>query len=273
MVNKEKITISINSELLEKIDEKIDKTNFKSRSSVIEWFIREWLKIKDDLWVIIIANENNWNDNKYPFDYPKSLIKVDWKTILEKQIDMITNAKLNNIILATWKMWDQIKDFVNKKYKNRKIKIEKFTKKDWTWKIIETISNKYHFNKYLVILWDNYHHNFNLIDFIHYHNSSDSDLSIVVKVLDSSSWYWNIKLEWNNIVKFVEKPKSKEDITFIINAWIYLIWENILKENIKIKKIEKDLFPFYVKKNKAKAYFHNWKWFHMQDNKTLNLFN
>jgi metal-responsive CopG/Arc/MetJ family transcriptional regulator len=36
MIKKEKITISINSSLLDKIDDKIDKKNFKSRSSVIE---------------------------------------------------------------------------------------------------------------------------------------------------------------------------------------------------------------------------------------------
>jgi NDP-sugar pyrophosphorylase family protein len=224
------------------------------------------------LWVIIISNENNWNDWNYPLDYPKSLIKVDWKTIIESHIDMINDAKLNNVILAVWDMWEQIKKFVEKNYKNNNIKIENFDKNDWTWEIINSISKKYNFNKYLVILWDNYHNNFNLIDFIHYHNTSDTDLSIIVKVIDSSSWYWNIKLEWNDVVRFVEKPQSKDDISFIVNAWIYLIWENILRENISIKKIETELFPWYVKKHKTKAYFHNWNWFHMQDNKTLGLF-
>jgi metal-responsive CopG/Arc/MetJ family transcriptional regulator len=41
MIKKEKITISLDINLLSKIDEKIDKINFKSRSNVIENFIRE----------------------------------------------------------------------------------------------------------------------------------------------------------------------------------------------------------------------------------------
>ncbi|MDR2411317.1 MAG: ribbon-helix-helix domain-containing protein [Candidatus Peribacteria bacterium] len=41
MVKKEKITISLDNNLLLKIDEKIDKVNFKNRSSVIEKFVRE----------------------------------------------------------------------------------------------------------------------------------------------------------------------------------------------------------------------------------------
>jgi len=41
MIKKEKVAISIDSNLLEKIDEKVDKINFKSRSNVIESLIRE----------------------------------------------------------------------------------------------------------------------------------------------------------------------------------------------------------------------------------------
>jgi metal-responsive CopG/Arc/MetJ family transcriptional regulator len=41
MIKKEKITISLDTQLLAKIDEKIDKINFKNRSNVIESFVME----------------------------------------------------------------------------------------------------------------------------------------------------------------------------------------------------------------------------------------
>jgi NDP-sugar pyrophosphorylase family protein len=93
-----------------------------------------------------------------------------------------------------------------------------------------------------------------------------------VKSKEIPETYWNIKLEWNNIVKFVERPNSKDDITYIINAWIYLMDVNIIPETWKNLKIETDFFPNYVTNNKAKAYFHNGNWFHMQDSKTLEMF-
>jgi metal-responsive CopG/Arc/MetJ family transcriptional regulator len=46
---KRKITISISPELLKHIDSKIDKINFKSRSHVIENFVRDGLSLKKDL--------------------------------------------------------------------------------------------------------------------------------------------------------------------------------------------------------------------------------
>jgi NDP-sugar pyrophosphorylase family protein len=97
-------------------------------------------------------------------------------------------------------------------------------------------------------------------------------LSIVVKSQELSKGYWNVKLEWNNVVKFIEKPKLKDDITYIINAWIYAMNTDIIPETWKNLKIETDFFPDYVASNKVKAYFHNGNWFHMQDNKTLGLF-
>ena len=272
MINKEKITISIWKWLLSKVDEKIDKVHFKNRSHVIESLLREWLKLRQDVWAIIISNENNWDSWDYPLDIPKSLIKIDNKTILEKHLEMLKKANIEKCVLAVWFMWDKVKEFL--KNKNFWIKIEfiDFNKEDNSQKIIYNATKKLKANKYLVILWDNYFHDLSFTDFIYYHNTSDVSLSIVVKPIDITEGYGNIKLEWNNIVKFVERPKIKEDISFIVNAWVYLIDSWVIPESSKNEKIEIDFFPDFVRNNKAKAYFHNWKWFHFQNNETLNLF-
>jgi len=128
-------------------------------------------------------------------------------------------------------------------------------------------------NKTLILLWDNYFYPLNLTDFIYYHNSNNSDLTILVSTINNSVSYWNIVLRWSDIVKFVEKPKTKEDISFIINTWIYLIDINKIPDTNKNLKIETDFFPDFIKKAKVKAYFHNWKYFHLQNNEILKLFN
>ncbi len=272
MINKEKIAISIEKNLLEKIDEKVDKLNFKSRSNVIESFIREWLKLKEDIWALIIANDNNWNDWDYPLDIPKCLIKIDWITILEKNINILKNSNIKNIYIAVGHQKQKIVDFLKSRDLLKNITLIDFWSDDMSLKVLceSKLAKKY--NKLIVFLWDNYHHDFNLLDFIYYHNTNNSHLSVVVKPIDASFGYWNIKLEWNNIVKFVEKPLTKEDISFIVNTWVYILDSHIIPKNIWNQKLETDFFPEYVESHKSKAYFHNWKWFHMQDNKTLNLF-
>lgn len=272
MINKEKITISIDSKLLSKIDEKVDKVNFKNRSNVIESFIREGLRLKNDTWALIIANDENWNDENYPLSFPKILINVDWKTLLEKHLEMLQEANIENVILALGHWKKEVKEFLKKKNFPINVNILDVKPEDKTQLVIEKAKKFTLQDKLIVILWDNYHNNFNLLDFIYYHNTSGASLSMVVRSNSVSEGYWNIKLEWNNIVGFIEKPQKKEDITFIINAWIYIVDVNIIPETGKNLKIENDFFPDYVSTKVAKAYFHNWNWFHMQDNKTLNLF-
>ena len=84
---------------------------------------------------------------------------------------------------------------------------------------------------------------------------------------------WNIEIQWNNIINFIEKPKQNKNLSNLINTWVYLINSEIIPDNSKNKKIETDFFPNFVKNKKAKAYFHNWKWFHLQSDEVLNLFN
>jgi dTDP-glucose pyrophosphorylase len=70
---------------------------------------------------------------------------------------------------------------LKKKNFSLNIRILDINKDDKTQKVIE-IAKKFVFqDKLLVILGDNYHNNFNLVDFIYYHNTSNSGLSIVVK--------------------------------------------------------------------------------------------
>jgi len=273
MLTKEKIAISISWELLEKIDSKVDKINFKNRSHVIESLVREWMKLRQDLASIIIANERNWNDWEYSLDIPKSLIKIDGKTLIEKQLEMLKKANIEKCVIAVWFMWSEVKSFLKKKNFWMDIEFVEFDEHDQSWRIINECSKNLKSNKVLVMLWDNYFHWLNLTDFIYYHNTNSQDLSIIVKTIEASDWYWNIKLEGNNIVRFVEKPLHKEDISFIINAWVYLISNENIPDINDNYKIESDFFPKFVRTNSVKAYFHNWKWFHMQDNKTLNLFN
>ncbi len=270
MINKDKITISINCDLLSKIDNKIDKINFKNRSHVIESFVFEWLRLRQNIWAIIIANECKWDDWKYSMDIPKSLIRINSKTLIETQLETLQRANIEKVVIAVWHEWNQIEEYIKQKTFWIDIEFEYFDKNDESQKIIDVSSKKIRSSKYVVFLWDNYFDNLNLKDFIDYHNLSNVNLSIIVKPIDASYWYWNIKLEWNNIVKFVEKPKNKEDISFIVNSWIYIIDSTIIPKNKWNQKIEKDFFPLYISKNKAKAYFYNWKWVHIQNNKALN---
>ena len=263
MKKKVKVAISIDSDTLQKVDDKIDKVECKNRSHVIEGFIREWLELHDDIWGLIMANENRWEWN-YPFSYSKGCISVDWKTLIEKQIESLEKAGLNKIMIAISEDTIDIKTFIESKNYRVNIEYLKVGETTDSWDILVLWKDKLQVKKIIFLLWDNYFHDLNIMDLIYCHNHSVANLTIVVKPEYKSQNFWNIELQWNNISGFREKPSSESEGTHIVNTWVYIINSNIVPEKKKDFKLEYDFFPQYIKKFWAKAYFHNWPWFHIQ---------
>ena len=269
---KNKITISVSNDILKQVDDKIDNKLLKNRSSVIEDLIRKWLGLKQDVWALILAHDDNWNDWNYDLKIPKVLIKVDSKTLLEKHIEYLKKANVTKIVISVWSKKQQVIDFINSKKFALEIIILEVDKTDLSLWVISKSKQILGTNKILTILWDNYFYPLDLTDFIYYHKQSGGELSIIVKSVNSSNNYWNIKIEWNSIIEFIENPRNNDDLSNLINSGIYLLDSNIIPDDIKNVKIETDFFPEFVKNKKVKAYFHDWKYFHLQDNKTLSLF-
>jgi NDP-sugar pyrophosphorylase family protein len=269
---KNKITISITNDILKQVDDKIDNDLLKNRSNVIENLLRKWLNLKEDVWALILAHDRNWEDSVFSLDIPKVLIKIDGKSLLEKHLENLKKANVKNIVISLWDKKEQIIDFIESKNFNLNIVFLEVLQTDLSLRVIGKAKKLLSTNKMLVILWDNYFYPLNLTDFIYYHNSNNSEFSIIVKNVKSWFSYWNIQIQWNDVVEFNEKPQNKENISNLVNTWIYLIDINSIPDTSQNLKIESDFFPNFVKNKKVKAYFHNWKWFHMQSNKVLDLF-
>lgn len=267
MQKKEKIAITIDKQILAQIDNKVDKINFKNRSHVIENFLREWLRLKADIGVIILAHDSNWDDALYPFEYHKSLIQVDGKTLIEKHIENIISIGIKTITLSVSS--PDIEIFLKNKYEGIKIDFYYTTHSIGNHSVIDSIQKKMKASKLLILLADNYFHDLQMLDFLHYHNMWGQEVSLVIKIQEKTKWYGNIKMQWNSIIKFVEKPEKKDDISFIVNAWVYIINTNILPEMTSDDKIEKWFFSDYAPSGKMSWYFHNGAWFHVQSDKVL----
>lgn len=271
MKKKEKIAITIHPDVLDQIDKKIDGIGYKNRSQVIENILREWLQLKQDIWALVLAHENKWDDNLYPFDYPKALIKIESKTLLEKHIENVIASGVSNIVISY--SHPKVEDFLKTKRYKANITFVKCDEETGSLEAIMEAQKILETKKILVCLCDNYFYNLELLDFIHYHNTWNQNISLIVTTIPSGKWYGNIKLQGSDIIKFVEKPDNIEDMSYIINAWLYLINTHVLPEKIHNPKIESEFFWEYAKQHKMKAYFHDGAWFHVQSNNILQQLN
>ena len=83
-------------------------------------------KIKNSLSVIILCGGAGQRLRPLTEKVPKPLIKIKNKTIIEYIINHFYKYKIKNIIIATGYKHELLKQFINKKYKNQKIKLIRF---------------------------------------------------------------------------------------------------------------------------------------------------
>ena len=80
-------------------------------------------KTKNEISVLILCGGAGQRLRPLTKTIPKPLIKIKNKSILEYIINHFFKYKINNIIIASGYRHILIKKFINKKYKNKNIKV------------------------------------------------------------------------------------------------------------------------------------------------------
>ncbi|MDC1416041.1 HAD-IIIA family hydrolase [Pelagibacteraceae bacterium] len=185
-------------------------------------------------------------------DKQKTLLKINNKTIIRRQIDQL--SKINKKIFILIKETDTS---IKKNLKN--IKAKKFiylkeNKKLGTAGCLEVLSN-YDINNFLVIYSDILF-NIDLEKFIKFHKKKKSDLTLFTH--PNNHPHDSDLIEVNNssqVVKFHKKPHKNKNFNNLCLSGIYIINKKLLKilKKNKYQDFSKDFLPKIIK-NKFKVY-------------------
>lgn len=173
-------------------------------------------------------------------DYvPKPLVPINNIPILERQIIFLKKFKINNLVICTGYKTEQIENFL--KMKNSfgiKIKISVEKKPLGTGGAIKKAAKLIHSKNFFVMNGDTIT---NLdINKLKKHENSIAAIELRTKygVLESRN---------DSVTKFLEK---KEIENLWMNAGIYYLSKNILKDLPVVGDIEKTTFPKYAENGK-----------------------
>ena len=183
-------------------------------------------------------------------DYiPKPLIPINNIPIIEWQIKYLKKFDISEVIICSGYKTEMIENYLKKKKLGIKINFSIENKPLGTGGAIKKAGKKIKDKSFIVINGDTIT-NIDLKKLIKKENSIASiQLKTKVGIL---------QIDENKIIKFDEK---KEIANLWMNAGIYHLKKEILKELPNIGNIEKILFPDYAKKGKITAVkFRNSKW-------------
>ena len=270
---KKKITISLDENILGRIDESVKRLEGKNRSSVIENILKERYWEFLDMTAIIFAYDYKWDNRWYPFDKPKALLEVRNKTIISRQVEIFTKTGIKNVIIIIPD--NTALDFKNElllKFPNVNFQFLELDPEIKTWTALKKALELENTNKNLLISnWDIFYWDLDIEEYYNYHKTQKSDFSLALKFVLNPEQLWNVQINWNKIINFVERPKASQ--MNLTNSGLYITSRDFLNKHNFWDYLEKDFFPKLPDLCNNIWYIYSWEWEHIQNDSAFERVN
>ena len=203
---------------------------------------------KNNLSILILCGGKGLRLRPLTNDLPKPLVKINKKSILENIIQYFIKYRINNFIIATGYKNKLIDSFLNKKFKNKNIKIV-YTglNSDIVNRLKKTTEYS---NKYFLVCYGDTMVDINLNKYIKFYLSNIDKITMASYQLKSSFGILDIEKN-NDVIDFKEKP--------ILDIWFnvgYFIFSSDKFKYFKQFKRFKNLLEFLARKKLMKTYKH-----------------
>ena len=250
---KEKISISVDKDMLEKIDSFIDNQDIRNRSQAFEYLIRKTLK-KDVKKAVILAG-----GEKEKLRYGKTfkpLVKVNGKEVILHTIDVLRRYKINELIVCAGSLNDEIARMIN----DNGLKISYIKDNNIGTAGVLKQAKKYLNKEDFFVVSGDIWFDFGLDKMMAFHNTHNEPVTISISTTKLQESKDRLELEGNKIVRFDYAPRIK---TFTVNAGVYILRPDILDMLPARGSLEKDVFPKLARAGKIVAYNFSGSWRHI----------
>ncbi|MBI2135321.1 hypothetical protein HYU09_04990 [Candidatus Woesearchaeota archaeon] len=240
-MSKPKIAISLDKNLLNLVDSKVDGNVIRSRSQAVEFFLRRGLQGQSvNTAVLLIKGEHQKN----------MLKRLKGKTLIKTQLDFFNKYGISNVFIVT----QHTKDI--------NLLLNEISGSDINVEIAETdargnaqallaIKDKVK-NSFIAMSGDIYN-NFDLLKMIKKHIEIDKLATMGLMTREKITGYGTAILDGDLIVDFQEKPKQSS--TNIVNAGIYIFKPEVFELFENVSSLEKDLFSKLARMKQLAGFF------------------
>ena len=240
-MKKPKIAISLDKNLLDLVDSKVDGSVIRSRSQAVEFFLRKGLQGQSiNTAVLLIKGDHQAN----------MLKKLKGKSLIRNQLDFFSRHGINNVFIVTQHNKDVDKLLNETSDVNINVEIIETNAKGNA-QALESVKDKIK-NSFVVMSGDTYN-NFDLMKMVKKHLEMDKLATMGLMTREKTSGYGTAILDGDFVVDFYEKPKQSS--THIVNAGIYVFKPEIFELFENVNSLEKDLFSKLARMKQLLGFF------------------
>ena len=257
---KTRLTITLDGDILKRVDAAIDGTKIRNRSHAIEYLLTSCLLPRSTK-VLILAGGEGVKFRSLTNELPKSLLPINGKPLLEHTLAQLKQQGLSDVYISTAHLGNKIKDYFGDGAQwGMRIKYleQKIVRSGTAQPVLQAKDN---FSEAFIVIYGDVLTKINFLDLLDFHNSHRGIATMALTSVEKPSMWGVATIEGNRIRDFVEKPKSKTR-SHLINSGIYVLSPEVFKYiDVKATRLEKDVFPRLAAENKLYAYPFEGDWY------------
>ena len=256
---KERITITLNKNLISQIDKRIDGVDIKNRSQEIEFLLSESLGTNIPSKAVLLVGGRGTRLRPLTDKIPKALLEVQGKTITEHLFDLFKKYGIRDIILCTGYLKDKIKEnFGDGSAIGMDIDYVEENEPLGTAGPLR-FAKKYLKDSFIVSNGDELK-NINIPRMFRLHKRKNALATIALTTVDDPTHYGVARLDGSRIIEFIEKPSNPP--SNLINAGFYILEPEVIDMIPDgFAMLEKDVFPKLAQLGRLRGFPFAGQWF------------
>ena len=258
---KERVTLTIEKEVLLKVDESVNGTDVKNRSHAVELLLTKAFGENKPSKAIILAGGKGIRLTPKTSFLPKPLMRIQDKPILEHNLDLLKRHGIKDIIISIGYKGGKLKEYfgdgsqfgVNITYVEEKTPMG-------TGGPLNLLKNKVD-DTFMLLNGDELK-DIDLEDMFMFHRKNKGTATIALTTVEDPSKYGVAVMNGNKIMTFIEKPTKQNAPSKLINAGLYILEPEVLRSIPEgFSLIENDVFPKLASNEKLLGYVFSGQWF------------
>ncbi|MBI2143123.1 NTP transferase domain-containing protein [Candidatus Woesearchaeota archaeon] len=259
---KERVTLTLDANILSDVDRRVDGHKIKNRSHAIELLLMQALGNADMPKVaIILAGGIGTRLQPITFEIPKPLVLVHDRTLLEHQFDLFKRHGIKNIVISIGYKGDKIKHAIGdgKRFGVNVSYVEEAKPLGTAGPL--RLAKPFITGTFVTENSDELK-DIDLHDMYLFHKENKALVTIALTTVDNPSAYGVAKMQGGRILEFVEKPKKDEAPSNLINSGLYMMEPEVLNYiGNGFSMLEKDVFPKLASEGKLFGYPFSGQWY------------
>jgi mannose-1-phosphate guanylyltransferase len=258
---KERITITLDEDLLTELDNRIDGEVIKNRSQEIEAILEKSLGFTLPQKAVILAGGKGTRLRPLTLKTPKALVDIQGQTMTEHLFDLFKKYGIRNMILSVNYLKEKImghfedgsKFGVNVDYVEENEPLG-------TAGALRLLKDKLK-GAFIVSNGDELK-DINIPRMYRLHKRKNALVTIALTTVEDPSQYGVARLDGSRIVEFVEKPKKEDAPSNLINSGFYIIEPEVIDMiGPGFQMFETDIFPKIAAMGRLRGFPFSGQWF------------